>query len=52
MAEVASNVKDVADQVTGVAKSGQPAADSVVEMVGGGESGQAFAKIAFKTKKI
>lgn len=51
VAEVASNVKDVADKVTGVAKSVEPAIDRAVELVGGGESGTAFSKIAFKTTK-
>lgn len=51
MAEVASNVKAVADQLSAVAKIVEPAFDRVVEFVGGGESGTAFSKIAFKTTK-
>ena len=51
MAEVAANVKDVADKVTGVVKSVEPAAERIVEYGFGTESAGALGRVAFKATK-
>lgn len=49
--EIASNAKDIASMVSDVATSIKPVFNRGVELVGGGESGSAFAKVAFKTTR-
>lgn len=51
MAEVAANVKDVADKVTGVVKRVEPAAERIVEYGFGTESAGALGRVAFKATK-